>query len=217
MASLVDVPEGQEGRPSKSLNLEEAKAVIKVAMLTPLRAYVIVSLLSGVRTEEARALRWSEVDLKAGTVAVYRSVRAKGDTKTRKSRRVLKLSKRALQVLKDLHKARAAERLASGERGTDDALVFRREDGRPMDRWYVRREFQKITDAAGIGTDWCPRELRHSFVSLLSAHDVAIEEISRLVGHSSTNVTETIYRQEIRPALTKGAEAMDKIFKARTA
>ncbi|MFD1937499.1 tyrosine-type recombinase/integrase [Nonomuraea mangrovi] len=147
---------------------------------------------------------------------MYRSVRAKGDTKTRKSRRVLKLSKRALQVLK-VHKARAAERLASGERGTDDALVFRREDGIAMDRWYVRRELQKITDAAGIGPDWCPRELRHSFVSLLSAHDVAIEEISRLVGHSSTDVTETVYRQEIRPALTKGAEAMDKIFKARTA
>jgi hypothetical protein len=30
-------------------------------------------------------------------------------------------------------------------------------------------------------------------------------------------VTETVYRQEIRPALTKGAEAMDKIFKTRTA
>ena len=32
-----------------------------------LRAYVIVCLLCGIRTEEARALRWSEVDLTAGT------------------------------------------------------------------------------------------------------------------------------------------------------
>ena len=60
-----------------------------------LAAYVVLSLLSGVRTEEARALIWDEVDLKAGTVAVYRSVRAKGDTKIRKSRRVLKLPTRA--------------------------------------------------------------------------------------------------------------------------
>jgi integrase len=37
--------------------------------------YVAVSMLGGIRTEEARALRWSEVDLEAGTVAVYRSVR----------------------------------------------------------------------------------------------------------------------------------------------
>jgi integrase len=32
-------------------------------------------MLGGIRTEEARALRWSEVDLEAGTVGVYRWVR----------------------------------------------------------------------------------------------------------------------------------------------
>jgi hypothetical protein len=42
---------------------------------------------------------------------------------------------------------------------------------------------------------------------------VPLEDISLLVGHVSTSVTETVYRQEIRPALTKGATAMDKIFK----
>ena len=47
-----------------------------------LAAYVVLSLLSGVRTEEARAITWDEVDLKAGTVTVYRPVRVKGDTKT---------------------------------------------------------------------------------------------------------------------------------------
>ena len=41
---------------------------------------------------------------------------------------------------------------------------------------------------------------------------MAIEEISRLMGHSSSNVTETIYRHQIRPVITVGAEAMDKIF-----
>ncbi len=215
VADLVDIPDGQEGRPSKALNLDQAEAVIRAALSSPLMAYVIVCLLCGIRTEEARALRWTEVDLKEGTVAVYRAVRVKGETKTAKSRRVLKVPKWGIQVLQELHKARTEQRLSSGERGADDALVFRREDGRPMDRWYVRREFQKITKAAGIGTDWCPRELRHSFVSLLSAHKVAIEEIARLVGHTSTHVTETVYRQEIRPALTEGAVAMDKIFKPR--
>jgi hypothetical protein len=41
---------------------------------------------------------------------------------------------------------------------------------------------------------------------------MAIEEISRLVGHSSSNGTETVYRHQIRPVITVGAEAMDKIF-----
>jgi hypothetical protein len=32
------------------------------------------------------------------------------------------------------------------------------------------------------------------------------------MGHSSSNVTETVYRHQIRPVITVGAEAMDKIF-----
>jgi hypothetical protein len=47
-----------------------------------------------------------------------------------------------------------------------------REDGTPLDRWQVRKEFQKITGADRLGGAWTPRELRHSFVSILSAHDV---------------------------------------------
>jgi integrase len=50
---------------------------------------------------------------------------------------------------------------------------------------------------------------------ILSASDVPLEDISQLVGHVSTGVTETVYRHEIRPALTKGATAIDKILKQK--
>ena len=59
-----------------------------------------------------------------------------------------------------------------------------------------------------------PCELRHSFVSILSVHDVRLEDISDLVGHSSTSVTETVYRHEIRPALTDNATAVNRTLKA---
>ena len=68
--------------------LARFRVIRKSGSQDPLGAYVVVSLLAGVRTEEARALTWADVDLEA-TVAVYRSVRAKGDTQTRKSRRLL--------------------------------------------------------------------------------------------------------------------------------
>ena len=61
-------------------------------------------------------------------------------------------------------------------------------------------------------SDWTPRELRHSFVSLLSSSGVPIEDISHLVGHASTSVTEKVYRKELRPVLTRGARAMDALF-----
>ncbi len=118
-------------------------------------------------------------------MAVYRSVRAKGDTKTRKSRRLLKLPKKAVEALKEHRKRQAAERLQAGEQWQDLDLIFCREDGTPLDRWQVRREFAVITRAAGLGDQWAPRELRHSFVSILSVNGVRIEDISDLIGHSA--------------------------------
>lgn len=60
--------------------------------------------------------------------------------------------------------------------------------------------------------EWTPRELRHSFVSLLSDDGVPIEEISRLVGHKTTLVTETVYRKQLRPLMQTGAATMDRLF-----
>src|SRR5258707_15285774 len=37
-------------------------------------------------------------------------------------------------------------------------------------------------------------------------------EIARLAGHASTRTTEVVYRRELRPVITTGAEIMDKIF-----
>ncbi|MGW1493874.1 tyrosine-type recombinase/integrase [Streptomyces sp. NPDC002402] len=60
--------------------------------------------------------------------------------------------------------------------------------------------------------EWTPRELRHSFVSLLSDHGIPLEVIARVVGHSGSRTTEAVYRKQIRPVITQGAEAMDAIF-----
>jgi integrase len=108
-----------------------------------MHAYITLSLLTGLRTEEARALRWVHVDLDGDPaarppvpphVAVWRSVRTHGDTKTERSRR--------------------------------------------------------------------------------SHRGVSIEDIARLAGHASTRTTEIVYRRELRPVITTGAEIMDQLFTA---
>ena len=63
-----------------------------------------------------------------------------------------------------------------------------------------------------LGTGWVPREMRHTFVSLLSARGVPVEAIALLAGHNQTATTELVYRHQIVPALTRGAEVMDQIF-----
>lgn len=220
---LCDVPEGRAGRPSKSLTLLQAESVLKAADQGParMRAYIIVSLLTGARTEEMRALRWHDVDATGQldadppvppNMALVRSVRAGGDTKTRRSRRALILPQRAVDALQVLWEKRTC---AHAEMPECPCLVFITRTGRPLEARNVRRDFRKVVDAAGlVGKEWAPRELRHSFVSLLSDARVPIESISRLVGHRSTMVTETIYRKQLRPVVEGGAEVMDRIFPA---
>ncbi|MEV5888395.1 tyrosine-type recombinase/integrase [Nonomuraea fuscirosea] len=84
--------------------------------------------------------------------------------------------------------------------------------GTPQDAANVRRAFRQITKNAGIGTDWTPRELCHSFVSIMSDQGVPIETIADLVGHAGTSVTETVYRHHLKPVITKGAHTMNTVF-----
>lgn len=41
---------------------------------------------------------------------------------------------------------------------------------------------------------------------------VPVEEIARVAGHKQTSTTELVYRRELRPVITTGAEVMDKVF-----
>lgn len=216
VVELCELPRGRAGRRSKSLTFEQARDVLALTKEDPLYPYVVLSLLTGARTEEMRALRWEHVHLESVTVRgtllpahieVWRSVRSGGDTKTRKSRRTLALPALAVDVLR-LH------RLAQKERGFADGLVFTSTAGTALDAANVRRGFRRaLALVPGIVPgEWTPRELRHSFVSLLSASGIPVEDISRLVGHSGTQVTELVYRHELRPVIQTGAVAMDSLF-----
>jgi integrase len=212
VAALIKAPRGRPGRRSKSLTLEQAQALLQAATDSRLYAYVVLSVTTGLRTEEVRALRWNEVDLGTGTIAVYRAARASGDTKTPKGRRVLLLPRLAVEALREHRKRQAADRLTAGMLWQDHGLVFASAIGTQLDRYNVRREFRKITEAAGLGKNWAPREMRHTFVSLLSFSGMPLEDIADLVGHKGTATTETVYRMVIVPELRRGAEVMDQLF-----
>jgi integrase len=222
VATLVASPKGLDGRPSKSLTLQQAQALIAAAEASRLHAYIVLCILTGCRTEESRALRWDHVDLVGDPdadppvpphIAVWRSVRSHGDVKTEKSRRTLRLPAAVVEALKAHRTRQAEDRLKAGPQWQDHGLVFPSVVGTPLDPSHVRRAFKKVCLSAGIGDGWSPRELRHTFVSIMSEQGVPVEEIARLVGHSATATTETVYRRELRPVINTGAEVMDALFR----
>ena len=146
---------------------------------------------------------------------VWRSVRIGGDTKTRRSRRTLELPQRCTDALR-FHRQRQDQIRKQARKWQDNDLVFASRVGTTLYAGNVRRSFRRVTDAAGLNpADWTPRELRHSFVSLMSDAGVPIEKIARLVGHIGTTTTEAVYRKQIRPVVTGGAEVMDSLFPKR--
>jgi integrase len=114
------------------------------AINLPLKyAYVALCVGTSIRTEEARALRWDAVCLDGDPhavppvpphVQVRRSVRARGDTKTARSRRTLALPQLTITAL------RAHRDRPDGQR----ELVFATRDGKQLDAANVRREFRAV-------------------------------------------------------------------------
>ena len=221
----MKAPQGRTGRPSKSFTLEQAKALLAAAESTRLHAYVVLSLLVGIRTEEARALRWDHVvtweDDSAGwqpvstagfdparagegqyAIYVWRSERHGGDTKTEKSRRTLALPHRCVEALRKQEQQQERDRLMAGELWQEHDLVFASRIGTPLSANNVIRAFRVITRKAGLGEDWVPREMRHTFVSVLSAYGVSVESIAPLADQERADMLTLVTGMTLRHDLT---------------
>ena len=90
----------------------------------------------------------------------------------------------AAEALRGLRDSQAHEKALAGQRWQDTGLVFTTHRGTALDAGNVRKMFKRVCIAAEVGDGWTPRELRTSFVSLMSHRGVSIEEIAHLVGHA---------------------------------
>jgi len=225
VVEVVSIPVGRVGRPSKSLTPQNVDDVLNKTAPDRLHSYIVLSLLTGARTEVLRALRWEHVHLEGESsvdppippyMEVWRSVSDGGDTKTSKSRRTLALPSRCVDALRRQRMLQATERLAATD-WKESGLVFTTTAGSALDSANVRRDLRRaLRLVPGIEPEeWTPRELRHSFVSVLSDAGVPVEQISQLVGHRGSTVTELVYRHQLRPVLQTGATVMDALFGAR--
>ena len=86
---------------------------------------------------------------------------------------------------RDAYVQQAADRLLAGEDWRESGLVFTTAVGSELDAANVRRDLRRALALVPgvVPALWTPRELRHSFVSVLSDAGIPVEQISQLVGH----------------------------------
>jgi integrase len=143
---------------------------------------------------------------------VWRSVRVDGDTMTEKSRRTIALPAFVVTVLADYRLSPIEHRKRNGHKHEGIVYVCGTRGDTVKEARNVRRYFKEIVKQAKIEGSWVPKELRHTFVSWMSDQGASDQLIADLVGHKKTSTTRTVYRHQLRPVITTGANLLDEVF-----
>jgi integrase len=189
------------------------------------RLYAPLALLAttGMRRGELLGLRWVNVDLDAGRVAIRRTMvmvagkPQESEPKTAKGRRPVPVAAEVIQALREWKAYQAAERLEWGPGYTDSGgLVVTTEDGRPLHPETLSAAFVRHAKAAGLPPIRL-HDLRHTAASILLAQGVHPKVVSEMLGHATVGLTRDTYSHVIPSLADKAADVIaGAVFRAPT-
>ena len=145
----------------------------------------VLILETGLRAGEALTLKWGDIDEEKRTLKITKNmVRVNGKnlvqrtTKTASGKRTIPLNARAMEAVCRLK----AQQVAGCP------YVFATQTGKHLSYRNLLATMETACDAAGVEHRGL-HALRHSFASNLYARGVSVKVISKLLGHSSTQIT----------------------------
>lgn len=185
---------------ARHLTPAEVRLVLDAAAGTRYAGVFALIAATGMRRGEALAVRWVDVDLDAGTLAVTGTLGRGGGTlertspKSARSRRTLALTPGVVAVLRRQRVEQLEAKMRAGSRWSDSGFVFTTEIGTPIEPRNVLREFVAAVDRAGIDGDGVGlHTLRHSAATAMLDAGVPLHVVSRILGHSSVAITGDTY------------------------
>lgn len=192
-ASLPRVPHVEQS----AWSADEARAFIDATVADPHHPLFVTALTTGMRRGELAGLRWEDVDLAAGTVAVKRTRTViggrivEGEPKTKTSRRTIDIDPGTVAVLR-------AWRLRQGPGAVGVFPGYPDTFSKAWDDAVKRAGARRIRF----------HDARHTAASLMLQAGVPVNVVSRRLGHASPMVTLTIY-SHVMPG--QGREASDRL------
>jgi integrase len=177
-----------------------------------------VAATTGARRGELCGLRWRNVDLKALTMTISRSVveGSKGvavekDTKTHAARHIA-LDADTAAVLTSQKRRMSERALASGTTLSDEAFVFSRSDAstslQPND---VTKDFIRVRHRIGLDSVRL-HDLRHFAATRLLAAGVPVRTVSGRLGHANASTTLGVYAHFLEASDREAAEALGAVL-----
>lgn len=190
----------------KALDEEQLLYIMQCLESEPLfwRTFITLLIDTGCRRGEAAALQWVDIDEKAGTIRIARSLLytpADGvyiSTPKNKKERIVDIGLETMTLLQELKKEQTAREKQRAEKRGDKVYhlspwVFGQEGTQdPMfpdsATWWAK----KFADKHGL-QDFHLHKLRHSAASIAIRNGADVAGVSHRLGHSSVAVTTRIY------------------------
>ena len=201
-------PPKVEDKEMQTLTAEQAGKLLAAASTTRLYVPIVVALASGLRRGELVALRWQDVDLDAGIIAVVRSIEQTKEglrikpPKTKRGKRPVVLPASAVEVLRAHKVAQAEERLALGLGKSE--LIFTRVDGDMIKPNSFSSWVARVAKRAGVSHIMPVHGLRHTHITNLLLANVHPKVASERAGHSRVGFTLDRY-SHVNPSLQEDA------------
>ncbi|HZQ79892.1 MAG TPA: site-specific integrase [Acidimicrobiia bacterium] len=202
-AALADPPKGASPE-MRIWTAEQLRAFLDHVRTDRLVAAWQLLATTGMRRGELLGLRWLDVDLDDGFLAV-RQTRvsvdyevAVGTPKTERGNRTVALDPATVAVLREHRARQLEERLAWGPAWTDTGLVFTREDGTEIHPQRLSQYFRRHTASSGLPPIRL-HDVRHSYATALIKAGQPIKVVSQRIGHASPTITMAIY-QHVLPS-----------------
>jgi integrase len=159
-------------------------------------------------------LRWQDMDIENGVVSVRRTLTRNGggiemgEPKTKKSRRSIRLTSRAVEALESHLERQLRDMGILGDRYEDRGLLFTTGTGGPINPSNLRQKsFARLLKEAGL-----PHirfhDLRHTCATLLFAQGTHPKYVQELLGHATIAITLDTYSHVIPGMSDHTARAM---------
>jgi integrase len=204
-------PVPKEMRP---LSEAEARMLLEAARGDRFEALYVLAITTGLRRGELLGLRWDDVDLERGMLRVGRALvreggrHAVGETKTRRARRQVNLTPRAVNALKVHRKRQLEEKMRLAGLYEVRSLIFTTQRGTSVNpERLVKRSFKPLLKRAGL-QEIRFHDLRHTCATLLLGRGVHPKLVQELLGHATIAMTLDTYSHYLPSMGNQAAGAM---------
>lgn len=211
------------------LSLKEAHSYLEYFRDTDLDLFIYLALFTGMRRGEIIGLNWSDISFDDLTLIVNRTAkestlkRSDGTSKTElvlnppktsHSKRQIPIEGEVLLALRRQQNVQRKQRLKAGAAWVDTDAAFTTEFGTRIYPSNIYKRYAKLLRHSNLRYVR-PHDLRHTVAVLGLDAEIPVEEISRLLGHSTLSVTMDIYGKSVQSLVDRGARSISILFKAQ--